>query len=111
MLTNGYLISAVLVLIVANLLTRALPFFLEGADPALTERLSRLGKVLPPAMMVLLLVYGLRDLGQVGGLEVGPALLALGLLWLVHHFFKRPLPAMILSTVVYVWLVNMGGTL
>ena len=57
----GYAVAVILVMTAATVLTRALPFLLfdRGGEPP--KLILYLGRVLPPAVMAMLVVYCLKD--------------------------------------------------
>jgi len=58
--SNGYLVATIAVMAAATLATRALPFLMLGRFME-RPRVRYLGRYLPPAVMLLLVVYAVRD--------------------------------------------------
>ncbi len=103
---DQYFMLAILVVAIANGFTRAFPFLLEKQSGQMQRVLSVLGRSLPPAMMAMLLVYGLRDVRFLDGHYGIPEITSLMLLVLVHRFLKKPLLGILASTVLYMLWMN-----
>lgn len=83
-----YILQLILVAALITFLTRALPFLLFGRGREVPAVILYLGRVLPPAIMVILVVYCLRHIrlgtpeGFLPGLLASVAVIAL-------HLWKR----------------------
>lgn len=101
---TAYLLSVIAVAALATFLTRALPFVLlyRWADHPL---LQHLGRYLPPVLMVLLLLYALRD-ALVTGQYLLPSLLSLGLVTALHLLLRNPLISILSGTGLYMLLIQ-----
>ncbi|MDP6190452.1 MAG: AzlD domain-containing protein [Gammaproteobacteria bacterium] len=101
-----HLILIMLVMAVATFLTRALPFvvFYKTSEHPI---LNYLGRVLPPVIMVLLVVYSFKnkDIMSIGFL---PELLALLMVALLHFIWRQPLVSIIGGTGLYMVFVQTG---
>ncbi len=102
-----YLIAVIAVMTAATFLTRVLPFLLfgRGAEHPL---ILYLGRVLPPAVMALLLLYCLKDVSLAApphGLPEGLALLTVALL---HLWRRNALLSIGAGTALYMVLVQSG---
>ncbi|MEG2987845.1 MAG: AzlD domain-containing protein, partial [Oscillospiraceae bacterium] len=60
MLSTGMAIAAIAVMAVVTFLTRALPFLLFDRGSAPPKFVLYLGRVLPPAVIAMLIVYCLK---------------------------------------------------
>ena len=69
MLTTAGAIAAIAVMAVVTFLTRALPFLLFDRGSAPPKLILYLGRVLPPAVIAMLIIYCLKDISfaQAGG--------------------------------------------
>ncbi len=76
MLSEKEFLLTVLVLTLSVQLTRWLPFLLFGEKKELPPLMGYLGKVLPAAMMGLLVVYCFKDASWGNAAEILPLLLA-----------------------------------
>jgi branched-subunit amino acid transport protein AzlD len=101
---TAYLLSVIAVAALATFLTRALPFVLlyRWADHPL---LKHLGRYLPPVLMVLLLLYALRD-ALMTGRYLLPSLLSLGLVTALHWLLRNPLISILSGTGLYMLLIQ-----
>jgi len=100
-------ISAVIIMCLVTFITRAVPFILfagKGKKP--NDTVLYLGKVLPPAMMAMLLVYCLKDVHITsyphGIPEIVCVLMAIGL----HVWKRNNFISIFGSTIVYMILVQ-----
>lgn len=98
-----YLVSFILVMSLATFVTRAAPFILfhkQGEHPVLVF----LGRYLPPAIMLLLLIYCVKDINwfvDKGGIN---ELIALSVVTAAHLIFRNPLISILLGTSLYMFL-------
>ncbi len=98
-----YLISFILTMSVATFATRATPFILfhkQGEHPVLVF----LGRYLPPAIMLLLLIYCVKDINWFVGKEGVNELTALTVVTVAHLAFRNPLISILLGTGLYMFL-------
>ena len=106
MLTTAQAIAAIAVMAVVTFLTRALPFLLfdRGEEPP--KVVLYLGRVLPPAVIAMLIVYCLRDLSFAAAAQWVPAVVA-SLVTVVLHLWKsNNLLSIFGGTVLYMVLVQ-----
>jgi branched-subunit amino acid transport protein AzlD len=87
--------------------TRFAPFVLfpEGKHPP--ELVSYLGRVLPPVMMGLLVVYCLKDIHIVTSPHGLPELIAIACIVAIHLWRKNVLLSIGCGTALYMFLVQM----
>lgn len=105
-MSNVQFIVLTLVLALSVMLTRFLPFVLFGKKevPSLVKYL---GKVLPAAMMGLLVVYCYKDFDWAGGIvAVLPALVAGASVVGIHLWKRNTILSITLGTVVYMVLIR-----
>ena len=104
------MMHSVLLVAVVGLVTlalRAAPFLILGGDGKSPEFISYLGRVLPAAVMGMLVIYCLRN---VSFSETGlwlPQLLCTGVVVLVHALKRSTLLSIISGTVCYMLLVQL----
>lgn len=101
-----YSIAIIGVVALCTLLTRALPFWLLGGKKEIPQTVKYLGKVLPPAIMVILVIYCLKSVNIFVGSRGLPEFLAIGLVVLLHLWKKNTLLSIGLGTVFYMILVQ-----
>lgn len=89
-----------------TLLTRALPFWILGGKKEVPQTVNYLGKVLPSAIMVILVIYCLRSVNILEGSRGIPEFLAIGLVTALHLWRKNTLLSIGVGTVFYMVLVQ-----
>lgn len=99
---------AVTIAIVAlvTLVTRALPFFVFGADRPLPPYIRYLNTVLPTAVIAMLVVYCLKGTSLMSAPYGIPELISLAFLTIVHRRYKKMLVSIGGSTALYMILVQ-----
>lgn len=107
MLTTGQAIASIAVMAVVTFLTRFLPFLLFDRGESPPKLVLYLGRVLPPAVIAMLIVYCLRA----PAVTVSPELLeGAGTLWgSIVSFFVGWAPQLIagaVTVVLHVWKRN-----
>ena len=116
MLTPLQAILSILVMALVTFLTRALPFLLFDRGESPPKLVLYLGRVLPPAVIAMLIIYCLRT----PALTVAPELTAnMSNIWAVVSFFVGWAPQLISGAVVvllHLWKKNdllsiFGGTI
>ncbi len=84
---NNYILLAIIVMMIATMLCRFLPFVIFERGGQIPKVIDYLGKVLPPALMSFLIVYCVRSVDIKSGSHGLPELIglitAIGL-----HFWK-----------------------
>ena len=100
-----YLIAAIAVVALVTWSLRAAPFVLFGNRP-LPEGMRYLGKVLPPAIMTVLVIYCLRNI-SIAQFPFGlPELAACALVVLLHTIRRNMYLSIIAGTVCYMVLLR-----
>ena len=89
-------------------LTRYAPFlfFAHGKEPA--KWIKYLGKVLPPALMSVLIIYCLKDVNFLAGSHRIPELICIAAAMGLHIWKGNVLLSIGVSTVLYMVLVQTG---
>ena len=95
---------AVIVLVTA--LTRFLPFFLFGRGKKTPPLVEKLGRLLPFAIMGMLLIYCLKGTTFTSLEGWLPALISIGAVTGVYLWRKNTLAAIIVGTICYMILVQ-----
>ena len=105
-MTNTQAILSILVMAAVTLLTRALPFLLFDRGEQPPRVVLYLGRVLPPAVIAMLIVYCLRTLSFSAPANWVP-FVAAGLATVGLHLWKRnDLLSIFGGTVLYMFLVQ-----
>lgn len=100
-----YLILAIAVIATVTVLTRALPFLAFGKRE-LPVTVKYLGNVLPPAIMIVLVCYCLRNIDIAGAGHGLPELIACAAVAGVHLWKKNMYLSIIVGTVCYMILLR-----
>lgn len=106
MLTTAGAIAAIAVMAIVTFLTRALPFLLFDRGSAPPKIILYLGRVLPPAIIAMLIVYCLKDISfaQAGGWA--PQLISVGAVVGLHLWLRNNLLSIFGGTILYMILVQ-----
>lgn len=99
-------IAIVAVVALCTLLTRALPFCILGGKREVPAAVQYLGKVLPPAIMMILVVYCLKSVNLLEGTRGIPEILSIALVVLLHLWKRNTLLSIGAGTVLYMFLVQ-----
>ncbi|MBQ7895823.1 MAG: AzlD domain-containing protein [Oscillospiraceae bacterium] len=103
----GHTIMVIAVAAVITAALRFIPFFVFGGKKEPPAYISYLGKVLPGAIMAMLVVYCLKGVsfGSVSGFA--PELIASAAVVGVHIWRKNTLLSILVGTVLYMLLVQL----
>lgn len=101
--------SLVIILMVAlaTQITRWTPFLLFSGERKLPRVVEDLGKLLPPAMMGLLVVYSLRSTDLLGGSHGIPETIAVAVTAGLHLLRRNTLLSILAGTACYMALVQL----
>lgn len=92
--------------VLGTMATRFLPFLLFPANKKTPPLVLFLGRLLPPAVMGMLVVYSLKDVQLTGGTHGVPEALAIALLVALQLTLRNALVTIGVSTVFYMLLVQ-----
>ena len=90
----------------ATQITRWTPFLLFSGDKKLPKVVEDLGRLLPPAMMGLLVVYCLRSVDLLSGSHGLPEAIAVAVIVALHLWKRNVLLSIAGGTAVYMLLVQ-----
>lgn len=99
-------IITVALVALGTMATRFLPFALFPAHKPTPQYIQYLGKVLPPAVISLLVVYCLKDVSPLTGSHGIPELISIVLIVLLHLWKRQMLLSIGAGTVVYMLLLQ-----
>ncbi|HJB88308.1 MAG TPA: branched-chain amino acid transporter permease [Candidatus Blautia excrementigallinarum] len=99
-------IITVAAVVLGTMLTRFLPFFLFPAGRETPRYIQYLGRVLPPAVFGLLVVYCLKNVSFLKGSRGIPELIAIAAVVLLHLWKRQMLLSIAGGTVLYMVLVQ-----
>ena len=106
MLTTGQALASIAVMALVTFLTRALPFLLFDRGDHPPKVVLYLGRVLPPAIIAMLIVYCLKGVTFASPAGWVPALLASVTAVLLHLWKGNDLISIFGATVLYMVLVQ-----
>lgn len=99
-------LASILVMAGITFLTRALPFVLFDRGKKPPKYVLYLGKVLPPAIIAMLIIYCLRDVDILSGTHGIPELASAIVVVLLHLWKKNNLLSIFGGTVLYMVLIQ-----
>lgn len=105
-LTNAQTLVTILAIAAGTMLTRFLPFALFPENKRVPRSVLFLGRVLPPSMIGLLVVYSLRDVSITVYPYGLPALLSIGLIVILHLWRRNTLLSIAGGTALYMVLMQ-----
>ena len=97
----------ILMVILGTMATRFLPFILFPAGKATPKYIQYLGKVIPPAVFGLLVIYWLKDVNILGGNHGIPELIAIAIVVGLHLWKRQMLLSIAGGTICYMLLVQL----
>lgn len=106
MMTAGQTLTVILVTSAATLLTRAVPFLFFGGSRPTPGIIVYLGRVLPPAVMAMLIVYALRGTSLTAYPYGLAELMGIGTVAGLHLWRRNNLLSILGGTVVYMLAVQ-----
>lgn len=107
-MSDTYIIMVTSVMAIVTISLRFLPFIVFDHGERLPKWISYLGKVLPPAVMSMLLVYCLRNINLFEGNRGFPELICVGVAVVLHNWKRNTLLSIGVSTLLYMIMVQSG---
>jgi len=102
-----YLLLTIFISAVVTLITRAAPFILFGKQKKTPKYIEYIGRYLPPAIMVMLVIYSLRGI-SVTRFPFGVSeVVAVGAVCALHQWKRNAFVSIVGGTVVYMIFVQM----
>lgn len=105
-MANWQILIMILVVAAGTMLTRFSSFIIFRQGRPVPGFVAYLGKVLPQAVMGLLVVYCLRNVQVITFPHGLPELIAIAVLYVVHRWKKNTLLSIFSGTAVYMFLVQ-----
>ena len=105
-MTTGHALASIAVMAGGTFLTRALPFLLFDRGERPPKLVLYLGKVLPPAVIAMLIVYCLRTVSFAGLGSWLPQLISVAAVVLLHLWKHNNLISIFGGTLLYMFLVQ-----
>ena len=107
-MNDTYISMVIAVMAIVTIALRFLPFIVFDHGEQLPEWITYLGKVLPPAIMSMLLVYCLRNINLVEGNHGFPEVICVGIAMLIHNWKRNNLLSIGVSTLLYMIIMQSG---
>lgn len=105
-MSTGDTIALISVVTLCTVFTRAIPFVIFSGKRKVPEFIQYLGKFLPPAIMVTLVVYCLKGVDLTAGNYGLPELIAAAVVAALHIWKKNILLTVGLGTVCYMVFIQ-----
>ncbi len=105
-LTTGQSVLMIAAAAAATFATRLLPYLFFGGKHKVPEVIAYLGKVLPPAIIVTLVVYCIKDVDFTAAWHGAPELIAIAVTALLHLWRRNTLISIAAGTVLYMILIH-----
>lgn len=99
-------VITVVAAVLGTMVTRYLPFILFPANKKTPPVIAYLGKMLPAAVMALLVVFSYKDVAWLSGNHGLPEILATLLIVLLQVYLKNILVTIASGTIFYMFLVQ-----
>ncbi|WP_026564888.1 branched-chain amino acid transporter permease [Bacillus sp. UNC41MFS5] len=99
-------IITVVMVVVGTMLTRFLPFIVFPPDKPTPNYIKYLGKVLPSAVIGLLVIYCFKNVSILSGSHAIPELIGVSVVALLHFWRRNMLLSIAGGTIVYMILVQ-----
>ena len=99
-------VLAIAVMAIVTFLTRFLPFLLFDRGEAPPKVVLYLGRVLPPAIIAMLIIYCLREISFAAPALWAPQLIAVAAVVLLHLWKRNNLISIFGGTILYMVLVQ-----
>lgn len=107
-MNDTYISMVIAVMAIVTIALRFLPFIVFDHGEQLPEWITYLGKVLPPAIMSMLLVYCLRNINLVEGNHGFTEVICVGIAMLIHNWKRNTLLSIGVSTLLYMIIMQSG---
>ncbi len=107
MMTTPRIIITIAAVVAATMLTRFLPFIIFPAGKPTPKYIVYLGRVLPPAIFGMLVIYCLKDVTILSGSHGIPELISIATVVGLHLWKRQMLLSIFVGTVCYMLLVQL----
>lgn len=107
MMTTPRIIITIAAVVAATMLTRFLPFIIFPAGKPTPKYIVYLGRVLPPAIFGMLVIYCLKDVTILSGSHGVPELISIATVVGLHLWKRQMLLSIFVGTVCYMLLVQL----
>jgi len=93
--------------VLGTMITRFLPFLVFPSDKPTPQYVQYLGRVLPSAVISLLVIYCFKDLNLLSGNHGAPELISVGVVIVLHIWKRQMLLSIAGGTIIYMLLVQL----
>ncbi len=100
-------ILTIAMVVLGTMLTRFLPFIVFPSGKPTPDYVQYLGKMLPSAVIGLLVIYCFKDVNLISGSHGIPELIGVVVVVLLHLWKKQMLLSIAGGTIVYMFLVQL----
>jgi branched-subunit amino acid transport protein AzlD len=100
-------IITIAMVVLGTMLTRFLPFIIFPSGKPTPIYIQYLGRVLPSAVIGLLVIYCFKDVSLLSGSHGIPEFIAVAVVALLHFWKKNMLLSIAIGTIVYMILVQL----
>ena len=107
-MTNTQVWYAIAIIALVTALTRFLPFILLSNGKKTPKIIDKLGKLLPYAIMGMLVVYCLKDISFLSVGTFLPMIIGCIIVALLYIWKRNTLLSIISGTVIYILLINLN---
>ncbi|MCI1958263.1 MAG: AzlD domain-containing protein [Clostridia bacterium] len=101
-----YPFLAIAVAAACTFATRLVPFVIFGGKKEVPDAVNKLGKILPAAIIAILIIYCLKDVSFVSGNHGAPEIIAILVTAILHIWKRNSLLSIGCGTVCYMFLVQ-----
>jgi len=106
----GFSLFIILLIAVLTFGARLFPFVVFSRTGKVPAVITYIGNMLPPAVMIMLVIYCIRYITPLAWPHGIPELLCIGVVVLLYKFTKNYLIAMVGSTILYMVLIQVVFT-
>jgi len=106
----GFSLIIILLIAVLTFGARLFPFVVFSKTGKVPAVITYIGNMLPPAVMIMLVIYCIRYITPLAWPHGIPELLCIGVVVLLYKFTKNYLIAMVGSTILYMVLIQVVFT-
>ena len=99
-------IEIIAVAAIVTFIIRAIPFVAFGGKREVPITVTYLGKVLPPAIMVILVIYCIKGIHLLSGSHGIPELLSIAVVTALYVWKRNTLLSIAVGTILYMILVQ-----
>ena len=106
MFNDHYALLCVVTVSIITFLTRAFPFILFGGKRDVPKSVLYLGKILPPAVMAILVIYCLKAVNFHSLNHFVPQFLCVIIVAILHIWKRNNLLSIVSGTIIYMLLIQ-----